>query len=278
MGQPLGLFDLDGTLTRPGTKLVLDRFVFNDQYGLGIPERRLDLRELFLKWDRENKAKIDIKQYEVHLRNVGSAYAQMCRGCKREAVIGQAKKWFEETGHNLILPYSGQVIANVKEAGVRPVMISGAPFELAYWFADKLGIEHIFSMEAEVDSADSYTGEMEIEKNIGLNLNKVATRKSLSARGHPIIFAMGDTGSDVPLFRGAIERHHDKDAMGQAVLVNPSQDVEDGANFWLREWLSDGKLTIIPQGREEKAVVKAIRHILKDVLEENGKSSEAPAS
>jgi len=267
--KPLALFDLDGTLTQPGTKLVLEKFVNNEQYDFGIPERRLEIKELFEQWGRENKLKINIKQYENLLRNAGFAFAQMCRGRKRQNVVEQGQRWYSEEGNRLVMPYSHDVIGQVKEAGFRPVIVTGAPFELAYSFANDLGVEDVFAMEAEVDESDTYTGEMDITKNIGLNLNKVSIRRRLSKKGHLILFAMGDTGSDVPLFRGAIEFHHQNDGRGQAVLINPSPDVDEGSEFWLREWIADGKLHKIPQGRESHFVARTIRHVISDVLEDN---------
>jgi HAD superfamily phosphoserine phosphatase-like hydrolase len=275
LDQWLALFDLDGTLTEPGSKLVLQYFVSNDSYAIGNPEERIRLKKIFSQWNTEcdeSPNTITHKRYESHLTRVGNSYAMMCQSLKRGNMIEHAENWYKNAGRELLMPYAKEVINVVKEQGLCPALVTGAPFELAYWFADDLDIRHLFSMEAEVDGSDTYTGQMKRDKNMGLNANKVRSRVAISntPSERPIAFSMGDTRSDNPLHRGSIESHHPKDPRGKGILINPTSVVLEGMEAHYTEYINGRDLIVIsPEAASmyKENVVGIVRDTIRDVVE-----------
>jgi len=261
--QPLALADLDGTLTKPGDRLLIEKFVADVQVGsLAVREKLLNC---FRVWREDRKS--GNYDYEQYLTDIGDFWAQMLRDKDRPDIMERSEKWFGLTGKKLLMDYSPELIEELQRRKIRPIMITGAACEIAHMFSKDLGIDNYFAMEAEVDSIGKYTGE--IKHNTGLNRAKVRVRDKLSGNGHKIIFGIGDTASDVPLFRGAIEVQHPEDHRGMAVLINPRDEIEKGAEFWLREWTDTEKLVIVKQHRSKEAVLRRIRHVLNDTLRIN---------
>lgn len=256
----MALADLDGTFTKKaGDRLVAEKFV--EEVEFGIPEKRQELKKIFKAWRRASQR--GMPDYEQYLIDVGHAYAMMIRGMVRNELLQISGRWFNKRGRNMLQDYSLEVFYEMRKSNLLPILVTGAPFEIASPFAMQLGARHFISMEAEVDENGRYTGEM--GENTGLTKGKANVRQALSESRHMIAFGIGDTASDAPLFRGAIEKHFDGDLRGKAVLVNPRIEVQRGAEQWLGEWISRGELRVIPQTTHH--IGPEIRAVIKEVIE-----------
>lgn len=265
--QRLALFDLDGTITKPGNELLLEKFIRERE--IGASEVRKELKERFNKWSLERR--YGNPNYTQFLTDTGNLWAKLPLGSDspmtRNEMIEITKEWYERRGKRQVMDYAESVIEVMKENKIRPVMITGAPFEIARHFALGIGIQHLFAMESEVDENGYYTGEM--KHNTGLGSTKSKICAMLKERLHQIIFAMGDTHADMVLMRTAIHLNGRHDYEGRAVMINPRAETIAGLEDWGVDYISEGKIAVIPQHTSKKEVIRNIRHLVRDILDEN---------
>ena len=261
----LALLDCDGTLTKPG-RLVLDRFV--EEVTIGSEFTRKNLKSYLKKWEMARRT--GVPSYPRLLTDTGDYWAEMLEDEYRPNVLSQGKKWFEKRGVKSIMPYSRAVVKAIKDIRFRPVMVTGAPYEIAVHYARHLGIEYLFAMTAEVDENECYTGVMKLANNTGLGPTKRRICAEMRQYNQKILFAMGDTPSDMGLFQSAIERRQSgDDGFGRAVLINPRPEIKEAAYDWVFDYIDEKLLVIIERGTESDDVVGTVRELLKQILENN---------
>lgn len=262
VSEPMhALVDLGGTLTTPGNQLLTEKFV--QDVGFGISEKRQILLNRFTDWNRLSQGAGS--GAENALPEIGELYGQMVKGLRPDEIRYRADSWVKNGGIKSIMPYAPSIIQLLKDSNVQPVLVSTAPQELAQSFADYLKIDELYALLLEKDESGRFTGEVEG----GLAFSKIKEdicRKLIMDR-RKIIFAIGNSSKDAPLFRCAIERQHPDDEKGEAILINPSPRTDKEANIWFGDYVSDGKLHIIPQRTDPNEVIRKICHVLDDVLE-----------
>jgi len=270
--QALALFDLDGTLTTPGSELIIQKFINDVQ--IGAYSTRKELTDLFKKWKEENEKGAN-PDYQQYLTDVGDSWARLLAregyNPTRPELMQITENWFEKKGKLEIKDYAGGVIDTVRERLIRPIMVTGAPFPIAFHFARHLGIEHAFGMEVEVDSHERY---LDIVKhNTGLANAKLTVCDRLKEKGRKILFAMGDTHADSELWYAAIGTlstdSSRSDGKGRAVFINPRPEALAECKRWCAGILAKKKLIVIEQHTARWGVIKIIRTLLDEILEEN---------
>lgn len=268
--EALALADCDGTLTKKKKKLLIQSFF--EQYRFGTKKTRKDLKDIFEAEAAAKKAGIET-DYEQFLTDTGDEWAEMLcsQGITRPELMDITGRWYRKKGKKLIANYAPGVIETLKGRHFRPVMVTGAPYEIVAHFAADLGIDYVFSMEAEVDKKGRYTGE--ILHNTGLGRAKGKICELLQAARHKILFAMGDTHSDMDLMRPAIGYNGRHDGPGRAIMINPRPETVKGLKMWCRGDLSNNKLVVIEQHDSQKAVQEQVDDMLRHILRDNAMTS-----
>ena len=263
--EALAVLDCDGTLTKKKPKLLIEQF-FGD-YKNGAASTRKALKDIFKDNAKAKKAGLD-PDYENFLLASGDGYAEWLRklGITRKELMTIIGEWEERRGRGLLAEYSKDVIKTLKARHFKPVMVTGAPYEIAAHIAADLGIEHVFAMVAEVDERGRYTGE--ILRNTGLGKIKAEICRLLQEARHKILFAMGDTHSDMDLIRPAIEYNGRHDGHGRAIMINPSTQDYRELKKWYRSYLSENKLYVL-EGKSTKAVVEDVETALTQICNDN---------
>lgn len=263
--RPFGLFDLDGTLTKPGQELLMAVFVRQNP-DLGHPVVQKALIDAFEDWKKGKKV------YEDYLEEIGSLYAEMLARANltRSQVMKVSQKWFEKQGRKEVLKHAVPMMDTLDHYGFDRIMVTGAPGEIAYPFAAHMGIEHVFAMLAEVDANGRYTGTMRYEHNTGLLSNKGQVCRELKMI-RKTGFAAGDTASDSVLMRTAIECHKSNpdDIIGRAFLMNPRADVLKTMKSCFGDYFDDGQITEIPRSMTHRRFMEVLRDTLRHILEDN---------
>lgn len=263
--QPFGLFDLDGTLTEPGDELLMATFV--RQVKPGSDRVRAKLLRCFDDWS-EGK-----KEYESYLIEIGKLWAQLFADKKvkqSDVIEKEVAEWFRDYGSNEIMRYSGPMMTELRRYQFRPILVTGAPYELAHHFASALKIQHVFAMGAELDSEGFYTGKMRYHHNTGILSNKAAICDEIG-KEHTTGFAAGDTQSDTVLMKRAIiaEARNTNDIMGRAFLMNPRPDVLHRMKQSSKEYFDRGLIEVMEQSYTLEHIVEKLRHHLRTVLIKN---------
>lgn len=270
--QAIALFDLDGTLTEPGSELLIETFLRDSV--IGSTRVREELTNRFAVW---NKARREgSPNYEGYLKDVGDLWAKMLykddtgRRIQRPQVIKDTEIWFRETGVRDIQPYADEVLDTVRSFKFKPVLVTGAPFELAVHYANALNIDHVFAMDAEIDADMRYTTKMRFPANTGIGANKAEVCDRLVKALHTIGFAMGDTKSDFVLFDHAMNLKFPHDMQGGAVLINPRTEVVNAAKSGaLGHFNSSGDLEILEQSDKKGKILKRVRDLVRHRLGES---------
>lgn len=265
------LFDLDGTLTEPGSELLIETFL--REVAIGSTHVREQLEERFENWhEARRKGNPD---YEQYLKDIGLLWAKMLykddsgKRISRRDVVGVAKEWYDTIGNKDLQPYALDVMEIMRENKFEPVLVTGAPYEIAAWYAADLGINHIFAMDAEQDAAGQYTTKMRFPANRGMGANKSAVCIDLKRGMIPVGFAMGDTLSDIVLWDSAINRKHDRDIEGGAFLINWGSTVLSKVRETRKHDLLTTRLRTIEQGTLRESIAEGTRDLVASILRNN---------
>lgn len=267
------LFDVDGTLTEPGSELLIATFLRETE--IGAKYYRDQLKERFQQWEEARRK--GAPNYEKYLEEVGLLWAQMLRmddsgrRINRHEVIDLADRFFRDVGQNDIQPYSLKLLDMVRELNFNPVLVTGAPMELAVLYAKALGVNHVFAMDAEVNGNLEYTGKMRFRENTGIGKNKAKICELFEMTNRVIGFAMGDTRSDFVLMDYAVNMKFDNDMIGAAALINPSSEVI--ASFYadsaMLEHKSKGRILVFERGDDADTIVDFARFAMQRQLGKN---------
>ncbi|MFH0837828.1 MAG: HAD family hydrolase [Patescibacteria group bacterium] len=262
--KPYGVFDLDGTLTEPGEELLMATFVRRVKIGDQLIREKLIAG--FEHWKEGRKV------YEPYLIEMGQFWAEMMSEAKltRAEVMEASEKWFDHEGRNEVMRYASPMMNELGRHRFNRMMITGAPCEIAHHFASGIGIEHVFSMMAEVDSVGAYTGKMRYYHNTGLLSNKAricdeARKKCAFGIG------AGDTQSDSVLAETVIHayKHNPNDIEGRFFLMNPSADVLARMKASDRHHFDTGKIQVVERSFRLEYTMEMWRNALRGILMEN---------
>lgn len=146
--------------------------------------------------------------------------------------------------HDFVRP----LVDYLKEWGVAPIIISGAPAELVSRYARSLGISEWHGFTLAVDG-DTYTGS--VQCNPGTTTEKERIVAQTIRQKREVVLALGDSESDAPLWDVAPS----KVIVGDGCLldeVNPEEvyKIDPSIKVWpdLRRWLDKA----VPPGEDFK--------------------------
>jgi len=261
----LALFDLDGTLTEPGYQILMESFVREVEMGSAVVREKLI--NCFDKWSEGQM------RYENYLVEIGELWARMLSETtpkiKRSEVMQVTDKWYEDVGQKEVMEYAGHMMMDLKRYEFNPVMITGAPYEIAAPFARHMGIQYLFAMAAELDTEERYTGKMRRRNNTGILNNKATICREFGKR-HLVGLAAGDTNSDFVLMEAAINTHHSKDVKGRAFLMNPKSDVLESMEGRAFHHFATGRIKAMKQGYSTEFIMEEFRDNLRRIMRDNG--------
>lgn len=101
-----------------------------------------------------------------------------------------------------IFPATRRLLDGLRERGLRPVLITGAPSEVALPLARELRIESVFALIAARDHTGRFTGEVEV--NHGLStLKRAVCDKLREIHDCNLLVAIGDSEGDRPMWDAA---------------------------------------------------------------------------
>lgn len=118
--KPYGIFDLDGTLTEPGTELLMATFVRRVQ--IGDHRVREKLLQAFEDWKGGKKI------YEPYLIEIGELWAEMLAAAKltRAEVLEVSEKWFDQEGRNEVMRHASPMMDELERHQFNRMMVTGA--------------------------------------------------------------------------------------------------------------------------------------------------------
>jgi phosphoserine phosphatase len=263
--RPFGSFDLDGTLTIPGSELLLESYIQDDK-EVGSTDIRTTLENRFKQY------KEGMWKYEHYLVELGKLWAQLHAtvGSTRADVKERCEKWFQRTGYEKVKEYAQPMMSELERFKFNRLMITGAPSEIAEPFAKFIGIEHVFAMMADVDSSGVYTGKMQKKRNTGLLTTKNSVCDVL-AREYATGFGAGDKQSDGAIFETAMNcrRVNPIDIEGRAFIMNPNDKVFENIMNSSLHHLAGTKLRPMFDYFSTERVMEEFRNALRGVYLDN---------
>ncbi len=93
------------------------------------------------------------------------------------------------------------LIETIRELGISPVLVSGAPMVVVEHIAERIDIDDCFGLELGFDSNGSYDGS--VAMNLAISSSKQIIVDRLMKQGKKVALSFGDTISDVPIFKAA---------------------------------------------------------------------------
>lgn len=148
-GQPLAVFDVDGTLFRRGLLPALTRRMVNA--GAFSERVREELSEDYFAWveRRGSYENYDLLVMELFMRELKGTPVEELRRCSKIEV--------EEHGRRLHM-YTRDLAGRLKEADYFLLAISGSPEEVLDLFLRPLGFDRFYGTVLEHDEEGRYTG------------------------------------------------------------------------------------------------------------------------
>lgn len=193
MSQRVALVDWDGTIRKDFTIRSWARFLVN----VGIASRQIiaDLENLFALYS----------EGRISHNNLASRSALIYAACLKNIAQEEINRYstlFLKSDRKHLIATSLQLLSHLSRNGVDIVIISGAPSEVLVKYKDVLPLNRIYGLQLEVKDG-FYTGRTKI--NPGTSSTKARIIKLLlEPQGqNKVVLAMGNSSSDIPLFRAA---------------------------------------------------------------------------
>lgn len=186
------LIDWDGTIRRGFT--IVQWFEYLRETGT-VPESAVTKLEFLFTTYADGGM-----PHDELARRTAKLYATSISGCREADIVEQACRFHLRDQHMLI-PESVRLLTYLRDHRITLISISGSPIETLRLFVDDCGLERIYGLQCEVKRG-KYSG------NILFNPGDATTKQEIVAglvetgRYH-IIAAVGNSRSDVPLFRRA---------------------------------------------------------------------------
>lgn len=119
------------------------------------------------------------------------AYAEFISLNNLEAVQRAAKAYVSHELDRVLYSFAKPLIAALRRLHIAPILVTGAPQELAVEISQELNIEEVYSLVVENGTAI----------NPGTADGKRRVVSAVSAAGRRLLLAAGDSDSDIPLMR-----------------------------------------------------------------------------
>ncbi len=193
MRRQIALFDWDNTLSRGFTLLRWIDFLEERKYEID-KSQAAQIRLQYRSYQGGDIA------YEDFAQTVVEAYVLAMTGCDAHALDTLGRE-FAEGDRGAIKPFARPLIDVLTARGVEIFVVSGAPSEPLRAHARWLGITHVRGLElARLNGR--LIGHL-LGGNTALATTKEAIAKALVAEGAEVLFAMGDSEADLPLYAHA---------------------------------------------------------------------------
>lgn len=188
----VALLDWDGTIRKGFTlpnwvEFLVDHGVFTNT----IID---DIKRLFGQF---YKGKISHDQLSSRTSKVYSRYLE---GHRKESIMGFAYKFVNED-QKYLYPFSYTLFSIFREKLIQPIVISGAPIEVLFHYANKFYIKELYGLELEVENG-LYT--CNIKQNHGVaKAKEFIVNRIIKDSDCEIVLSIGNSSSDKPLFNAA---------------------------------------------------------------------------
>lgn len=235
----LAMLDFDGTLYRPNSEhtIILHDFALfmksqhaaDFEEGMGNLEALNELIDYCSKWETQRKrisqsrVVTDRIKYEKGIKNSGNLSAAAFENMEIGTLRKYGHEFVSEYLNGEFYDYVPDVLQKIKDHGILPVLVTGAPDFLLPAILKKIGMTHGNGMTYRMDRKGWLIGE--VETNMGLAEEKARHGEELTKRSYAIVLAIGDSVGDMGPFRCAVGRSLAKwDVNGGAVLVYNSDN------------------------------------------------------
>jgi len=187
----LALLDWDGTFREGWT--LLDWVPFLVRHRVLEPSTHQRLNAIF---DSYLEGQID---HDELAASAGEVYALGVAGASAGAISSLVSAYLEEDRRHLYR-FVPDLCKLLRVHGLELAVITGAPMAVVSAYTAELGISHCHGLELSV-AEGHFTGAIVL--NPGLSTVKRELIASFGERGAVIVFAIGDSTSDTPLFQAA---------------------------------------------------------------------------
>lgn len=200
-------FDIDGTLYREGLitelfkKLIKFEIIESDKWYSEVkPE--------FENWDNRQG------DYDKYLLKMVEIYIQSVKGLHRSQLEFIARNIIRQKGDR-VYTFTRDKIKWHKEQGHKVIIISGSPMELIKEMAEKHGFDDYIGTIYELDSNETYTGEV---IPMWDSISKKSAVKGFAQKYHIDLensYAYGDSSGDLTML----------EMVKNPVCVNPTREL-----------------------------------------------------
>lgn len=161
--------------------------------------------------------------YEEGIETTGLMSAGAFKGMSIAKLKAYGREFVETHLKGRLFDYTSPTIQKLKDHGILPVMVTGAPDFLVPFLLAEVDINHGNGMTYKLDESGRLTGEIDV--NLGLGTEKGSMGDRYAEKGHAIAISAGDSVGDSGSFSCAVYRDQQKwDIIGAALMVNADED------------------------------------------------------
>jgi phosphoserine phosphatase len=140
--------------------------------------------------------------HDALAKECAEAYAELMRGESQEVVNELGGEFVRDDLETF--DFVRTLLEELEARSVAPIIVSGAPAEVVRPYAANLGVDEFHALELGVGSDGCFDGTLANNPGLGSVKRRIASELRESFR-EPVL-AVGDSASDLPLFRVAANR------------------------------------------------------------------------
>lgn len=180
-----------------------------------------------LSEEEKQKEYSKLKEYSEGIKESGNLSAFAFAGMEMKKLEEFGRKFMNSDSAGEFFEYTPAVIEKLRDHGILPVIVTGAPDFLVPAILEKSGITHGQGMTYEMDEEGKMllpADKAGVEKNMGTSEVKAQYCKGLSNKHYAIALAMGDSEGDMGLFSKAANPagRTRESIFGGVVMINAS--------------------------------------------------------
>lgn len=189
-GQPVAVFDIDGTIFRSSFLIELvDALVEKGIFPLEALKTYASARE---EWQNRNG------EYTLYIKKVVEAFRKYIKGVPYGDVADVAGEIIE-TKKSRVYRYTRDLVQELKIKGCYLLGVSHSPKFIVDGFGYELGFDKTYGTFYETGASNRFTGEV-VDEHIIMNksaiLKRAVEKEHLSLNGS---YGVGDTESDISM-------------------------------------------------------------------------------
>jgi|GEM_PF-5773134 len=278
----VAMLDFDGTLYRPNSehsiilhdlaRFIKSRYSADFSPGNGNIGALNELIDYCDVWEDQRKRISQTREvrnpikYPDGIKKSGKLSAAAFEGMRIETLQKYGKEFVTTAMDGEVLDYVPAVLQKLRDHGVLPTLVTGAPDFLLPSLLNELGMTHGSGMTYKVDQNGRLTGNIKV--NMGIAEEKARHGEELTKRGYAIAMAIGDSVGDMGPCRCAVGRSLAKwDVNGGFVLVNGSDDAVQEVRRNYSNEMENGRVQVVDPRLSSSNVVAAVGLALRTVFE-----------